>query len=105
MIPYGAVTLVYGVFSDRIGRRRILLASFAAFVLLTGLTATAQSNAQLLVWRLLTGIGASAVVPLSLALMGSLFPYEHGVARSAGSSAPWPAGWRSVRPSAPSWNR
>jgi predicted MFS family arabinose efflux permease len=76
LIPYGAATLVYGVFSDRIGRRRILLASLAAFVLLTGLTATAQSIAQLLVWRLLTGIGASAVVPLSLALMGSLFPYE-----------------------------
>ena len=36
LIPYGIATLIYGVLSDRIGRRRILLASLAAFVLLTG---------------------------------------------------------------------
>jgi predicted MFS family arabinose efflux permease len=30
----------------------------------------------LILWRLLTGLGASGVVPLALALMGHLFPYE-----------------------------
>jgi len=30
----------------------------------------------MLVWRLLTGMGASGVVPLALTLMGDLFPYE-----------------------------
>src|SRR5262249_15140434 len=66
----------YGLLSDRLGRRRIMLASFLAFVTLTALTATAQSAAQLILWRLLTGLGASGVVPLALALMGHLFPYE-----------------------------
>ena len=32
--------------------------------------------AQLIVWRLATGLGASGVVPLALALIGVLFPYE-----------------------------
>src|SRR5438309_7421399 len=76
MIPYGVSTLFYGLLSDRLGRRRIMLASLLAFVILTALTATAQSAAQLILWRLMTGLGASGVVPLALALMGTLFPYE-----------------------------
>jgi predicted MFS family arabinose efflux permease len=76
LIPYGISTLFYGLLSDRNGRRRIILASLFAFALLTGLTATSRSASQLIAWRLLTGIGASGVVPLALALIGVLFPYE-----------------------------
>ena len=76
MIPYGVSTLLYGLLSDRLGRRRIMLASLLAFVGLTALTATAQSAAQLILWRLVTGLGASGVVPLARALIGTLFPYE-----------------------------
>ena len=76
LIPYGISTLFYGLLSDRVGRRRILLGSFLAFIVLTALTATAQSAGQLLLWRLLTGLGASGVVPLSLALLGHFFAYE-----------------------------
>lgn len=76
MIPYGVSTLFYGLLSDRLGRRRIMLASLLAFVVLTALTAAAQSAAQLILWRFITGLGASGVVPLALALMGALFPYE-----------------------------
>ena len=76
MIPYGIATLLYGVLADRIGRRRVLLASLIAFIALTALTATAQTETQLMMWRLATGIGASGVVPLALSLIGQLFPYE-----------------------------
>ena len=76
MIPYGVSTLFFGLLSDRIGRRRIMFASLWAFVILTVLTATAHSASQMIAWRFLTGLGASGVVPLALALMGSLFPYE-----------------------------
>ena len=76
LIPYGVSTLFYGLLSDWIGRRRIMVASLLVFALLTALTATAYSATQLLVWRLATGLGASGVVPLALALIGVLFPYE-----------------------------
>lgn len=76
MIPYGVATLFYGPLSDRLGRRPIIFASLLAFVVFTLLTATAQSASQMIVWRLVTGLGASGVVPLALALMGDLFPYE-----------------------------
>lgn len=76
LIPYGVSTLFYGLLADRLGRRRILLASLGAFIVLTALTATSGSASQMLSWRLLTGLGASGVVPLSLILMGDLFPYQ-----------------------------
>src|SRR6266446_5667673 len=76
LIPYGAATLVYGPLSDRLGRRPILSASLAAFVVLTALTATVQSAPALLVLRLLTGLGASGVVPLALAFIGDVVPYN-----------------------------
>jgi len=46
MVPYGVSTLFYGLLSDRLGRRPILLASFLAFMVLTALTATAHSATQ-----------------------------------------------------------
>ncbi len=76
LIPYGAATLVYGPLSDRFGRGRIILASLLAFIVLTALTAAAWSPSSLLLLRLLTGLGASGVVPIALALIGDLFPFR-----------------------------
>jgi predicted MFS family arabinose efflux permease len=75
LIPYGIATLGYGLLADRIGIHRVMFASLATFSVLTVLTATAQSIGQLMVWRLITGIGASGMVPLALALVGRLYPY------------------------------
>lgn len=76
LIPYGIATLVYGLLADRLGIQRLMLASLAAFAVLTAMTATAASIEQIAFWRVLTGLGASGVVPLGLALVGRLFPYE-----------------------------
>lgn len=76
LIPYGIATLAYGLLADRLGIHRVMFTSLAAFVALTMLTATAQSIEQLALWRMATGIGASGVVPLALALVGRLYRYE-----------------------------
>lgn len=76
LIPYGLATLVYGPLSDRLGRRSIILGSLILFIALTGLTATVRSASGMVVLRLLTGLGASGVVPISLALIGDLFPFH-----------------------------
>ena len=76
LIPYGVATVVYGLLADRLGIHRVMITSLAAFAALTMLTATAQSIEQLGLWRVATGIGASGVVPLALALVGRLYPYE-----------------------------
>ncbi|GAC1626306.1 MAG: MFS transporter [Nevskia sp.] len=76
LIPYGVATLIFGFLADRLGVRRVMFASFGAFVLLTAGTATARSIEQLALWRMLTGLGASGVVPLALVMVGRQFPYE-----------------------------
>jgi len=79
MIAYGISILFYGMMSDRVGRGRIIQFSLLAFVLLTAFTAMVQSTSQLIVLRLLTGLGASGVIPMSLALVGDLYePNERG---------------------------
>lgn len=79
MLAYGISILFYGALSDRLGRKRILHISLLAFVLLTAMTALVQSSSQLIVLRLLTGLGASGVVPMSLAMVGDLYePEERG---------------------------
>jgi predicted MFS family arabinose efflux permease len=76
LIPYGVATLIFGLLADRLGIHRVLFASLAGFAVLTALTATAASIEQIAIWRSLTGLGASGVVPLGLTLVGRLFPYE-----------------------------
>ncbi|EGO93829.1 Major facilitator transporter [Acidiphilium sp. PM] len=76
LIPYGIATLAYGLLADRLGIRSLMFTSLAAFAVLTVLTATAHSVAALATWRVLTGLGASGVVPLALVLVGGMFPYE-----------------------------
>ncbi len=76
LIPYGISTLFYGLLADRIGPKRIILTSLFVFALLTALTALSQSVNQLITWRLVTSIGASGVVPISLAWIGQAYAFE-----------------------------
>ncbi len=75
LIPYGAMTLVWGPLSDRLGCGRVILASLAAFAVLTALTAAANGAEAFIAIRLVTAIGASGVVPIALALIGDRVPY------------------------------
>jgi predicted MFS family arabinose efflux permease len=76
LIAYGTATLFYGPLSDRLGRRPVIIGSLAAFVLLTALTSLTRSSTELTAVRLVTGLGAGGIVPLALALVGDLFPYQ-----------------------------
>lgn len=53
-----------------------MAASLLAFAVLIALMATARSVHELVLGRLLTGLGASGVVPLALVLVARLYPHE-----------------------------
>ncbi|MDA8279784.1 MAG: MFS transporter [Actinomycetota bacterium] len=76
LVPYGVMTLVWGPLSDRIGRRTVIFGSLVLFIFLTAATVFASSGAAFVWWRVATGVGASGVVPISLALIGDLVPFE-----------------------------
>jgi predicted MFS family arabinose efflux permease len=76
VLPYGLSTLFYGPLADRVGRRRVMLGLLVAMPVVILVTALARSETELLIWRIAAGIATGGIVPLSLALIGDLFPYR-----------------------------
>lgn len=75
LVPYGLMTLLWGPLSDRVGRRPIIVGSLVVFAGLTAATSLAGTAAVFIAMRVLTGAAASGVVPISLALIGDVFPF------------------------------
>ncbi|KXK26993.1 MAG: Multidrug resistance protein stp [candidate division WS6 bacterium OLB20] len=66
--------LISGSLSDRFGRRNIFAASIVLFTLGSVLSGTAVSSLQLIVFRLLQGLGGALMIPGSLAIISSAYP-------------------------------
>ncbi len=70
---------VYGKLSDLYGRRPMLMAGIVLFLAGSALSGLSQSMWQLIAFRALQGLGAGALFPISLAVIGDLFtPAERG---------------------------
>ncbi|HXM56472.1 MAG TPA: MDR family MFS transporter [Candidatus Dormibacteraeota bacterium] len=70
---------VYGKLSDVYGRRPMLLIGVTLFLLGSALSGLSQSMGQLIAFRGVQGLGAGALFPISLAIIGDLFsPQERG---------------------------
>jgi len=76
MLPYGISTLFYGPISDRFGRKAVILTLLGLMVVMIAGMATANTVPQMMVWRLLGGAITGGTVPIALALLGDIFPYE-----------------------------
>ncbi|NJP88114.1 MFS transporter [Nonomuraea sp. FMUSA5-5] len=69
---------LYGRLSDQHGRKPLLLIGMIVFVVGSALCGAAQDMGQLIAFRALQGLGAGALLPLSLALMLEMFPPTSG---------------------------
>src|ERR1700730_10951700 len=76
-LAYMVSAPLFGYFSDRIGRRRVLICSLLAFALANILTAGAANLPCLLAVRLFAGAAAAGVSPSIYALVGSAAPPDH----------------------------
>jgi AAHS family 4-hydroxybenzoate transporter-like MFS transporter len=66
--------LFFSMLADRIGRRPVLIGATLFFAVMMILTARVTSVPQLLVMRLLTGIGLGTIIPNASALVGEYSP-------------------------------
>ncbi|MGH2513134.1 MAG: MDR family MFS transporter, partial [Candidatus Limnocylindrales bacterium] len=70
---------IYGKLSDLYGRRPLLLFGIGIFLVGSALSGLSQEMWQLILFRGLQGLGAGALFPIALAVIGDLFtPAERG---------------------------
>jgi EmrB/QacA subfamily drug resistance transporter len=70
---------IYGKLGDVFGRQRMLIVGILIFLTGSALSGLSQSMGELIAFRALQGLGAGALFPISLAVVGDLFtPRERG---------------------------
>jgi len=70
---------IYGKFSDVFGRKPMLIIGVCLFLLGSWLSGTSQTMQQLVAFRAVQGLGAGALFPLVMAIIGDLYsPRERG---------------------------
>ena len=70
---------IYGKVSDLYGRRPLLMLGIVLFIVGSALSGLSQTMWQLILFRGLQGLGAGALFPIALAVIGDLFtPAERG---------------------------
>ena len=69
----------YGKLSDQFGRKPMFMFGISVFLIGSALSGLSQNMEQLILFRGIQGLGAGALFPISLAVIGDLFsPAERG---------------------------
>jgi EmrB/QacA subfamily drug resistance transporter len=75
-LAFVTTTPIFGRIADLYGRKRIYLAGILGFIGASMLCGLARSMDQLVLFRLLQGIGGGAVLPIALTIIADLYPVE-----------------------------
>ncbi|WP_212005180.1 MFS transporter [Chitinophaga sp. HK235] len=76
LLGYGLFTLFYAPLSDRLGRFKVIILSLLLFTVLTLATTIVGDINQMILLRLLTGMGAAGVAPTTISWISDTYPYE-----------------------------
>ncbi|WP_084727866.1 MFS transporter [Rhodococcoides yunnanense] len=91
-LAFGGLLLLGGRLCDVLGTRRVLLAGFAIFGLVSILGALSTAPWMLVVARAVQGVGAALIAPAGLAALSAMFPTGKQRARAFGIGAMASAG-------------
>lgn len=79
LLTQTAMTVVFGKLADLYGRKPVMLAGIAIFLIGSILAGFAWSMPAMIVFRLIQGVGAGAIQPVTLTIVGDLYPvHERG---------------------------
>jgi EmrB/QacA subfamily drug resistance transporter len=67
---------IYGKLADLYGRKPVFLAATSMFLVSSMLCGQAQSMEQLIAFRLLQGVGAGGMLPITQTILGDVYPLE-----------------------------
>jgi len=65
---------IYGKLGDKYGRRPLMLFSITLFLIGSALCGLAQNITELVAFRVVQGVGAGGLLPLSIAVVGTIVP-------------------------------
>ena len=65
---------IWGKLSDAFGRRRFFIVGMVLFVVGSALCGQSHSMTELIIFRALQGLGAGAMMPITQAIIGDIFP-------------------------------
>jgi EmrB/QacA subfamily drug resistance transporter len=74
LLTQTATTVVFGKLADTYGRKPIMLVGIAVFLIGSILAGLSSSMPMLIAFRLIQGVGAGAVLPVALTIVGDLYP-------------------------------
>ncbi|MGF6903513.1 MDR family MFS transporter [Paraburkholderia sp. GAS348] len=74
LLTQTAMTVVFGKLADLYGRKPVVLAGIAVFLLGSVLAGFAWSMPAMIVFRLIQGVGAGAIQPVTLTIVADLYP-------------------------------
>jgi EmrB/QacA subfamily drug resistance transporter len=98
----GALLLLSGALGDQFGRKKIFVLGAALFTTSSLGCAVANSLSFLIVCRTLQGIGASLLIPQSLAILSAAYPAEDRAA-AIGTWSAWTSVFAALGPVAGGW--
>lgn len=75
-LTLAALLLPLGAVGDRLGRKKMLLLGLVIFGTASAMSGMATNAGMMLMSRLLTGVGAALIMPVTLAVITSTFPKE-----------------------------
>ncbi|MCC7078432.1 MAG: MFS transporter [Acidimicrobiia bacterium] len=75
-VALAALLMPFGAIGDRWGRKRILVVGLLLFALASFASALSATPAQLMLARIVTGVGAAMVMPITLSVITSSFAGE-----------------------------
>ncbi len=67
---------LYGKLADLYGRKKVFITAVLLFVTGSALCGFSQSMEQLVFFRAIQGMGAGGVLPVTLTIVGDIFPFE-----------------------------
>ncbi len=75
-VSFAVSLLTFGTLSDKFGRKPVLLTGLIIFVVGSFLCATAVNIQQLIIWRIIQGIGTAAPSAISMAICRDIYEGE-----------------------------
>lgn len=76
ILVYAVLLITAGRLGDLFGQRNLFTAGLVVFTIASALCGLAQNSDQLILWRVIQGVGGALLTPQTLSLITTIFPAE-----------------------------